>query len=65
MNSHAHAILELPAPKEVSNFWDLNLSAFFSSQDFSRFTREREEREKMKMKINTLPCRLRIVLNLF
>ena len=24
MNSHAHVILELPAPKEVSNFWDLN-----------------------------------------
>ena len=26
MNSHAHVILELPAPKEVSMIWDLNLS---------------------------------------
>ena len=40
--SHAHVILELPAPKEVSNFWDLNLSASFSSQGFSRFTRSRD-----------------------
>ena len=42
MNSHAHVILELPAPKEVSMIWDLNLSASFSSQDFSRFTRSRD-----------------------
>ena len=35
MNSHAHVILELPAPKEVSMIWDLNLSASFSSQAFS------------------------------
>ena len=42
MNSHAHVILELPAPKEVSVLWDLNLSASFSSQDFSRFTRSRD-----------------------
>ncbi len=41
MNSHAHAILEPPAPNEVSNFWDSNLSAAFSGQDFSRFTRSR------------------------
>ena len=34
MNSHAHVILELPAPKEVSMIWDLNLSASFTSQDF-------------------------------
>jgi hypothetical protein len=33
MSSHAHVILELPAPKEVSMIWDLNLSASFSSQD--------------------------------
>ena len=42
MNSHAHVTLELPAPKEVSMIWDLNLSASFSSQDFSRFTRSKE-----------------------
>ena len=42
MNSHAHVILELPAPKEASFIWDLNLSAYSSSQDFSRFTRSRE-----------------------
>jgi hypothetical protein len=42
MNSHAHVILELPAPIEVSNNWDLNLSASFSSQEFSRCTRSRE-----------------------
>ena len=49
MNSHAHVILELPAPKEVSMIWDLNLSASFSGQDFSRFTRSRErEREKIE-----------------
>ena len=35
MNSHAHVILELPAPKEVSMIWDLNLSASFSSQHVS------------------------------
>ncbi len=49
MNSHAHVIQELPAPKEVIMIWDLNLSASFSSHAFSRFTREREsvyEREK-------------------
>ncbi len=32
MNSHAHVVLELPAPKEVSMIWDLNLPASFSSQ---------------------------------
>jgi hypothetical protein len=42
MNSHAHVILELPAPKEVSMIWYLNLSVSFSSQDFSRFTRSRD-----------------------
>ena len=42
MSSHAHMILELPAPNEVSNFWDLNLSASFSIQDFSRSTRSRD-----------------------
>ena len=42
MNSHAHVILELPAPKEVSMIWDLNLSASVCSQDFSRFTRNRD-----------------------
>ena len=42
MNSHAHVILELPAPKEVSMIWDLNLSASFNSQAFSRCTRNRE-----------------------
>ena len=42
MNSHAHVILELPAPKEVSMIWDLNLSDSFSSQRFSRFTRSRD-----------------------
>ena len=42
MNSHAHVILELPAPKEASMIWDLNLSGSCSSQDFSRFTRSRE-----------------------
>ena len=31
----------LPAPKEVTHRWDLNLSASFSSQDFSWFTRSR------------------------
>ncbi len=41
MNSHAPAILELPAPKEVSILWDLNLSAASSSQDYSRSTRTR------------------------
>ena len=35
MNSHAHVVLELPAPKEVSMIWDLNLSASFSSQHVS------------------------------
>ena len=42
MNSHAHVILELPEPKEVSMIWDLNRSASFSSKDFSRCTRRRE-----------------------
>jgi hypothetical protein len=42
MNSHAHVILELPAPKNVSNFWNLHLSASFSSQGFSRVTRSRD-----------------------
>ena len=42
MNSHAHTILELPAPKEVSMIWDLNMSASFSGQEFSRFTRSRD-----------------------
>ena len=42
MSSHAHVILEVPAPKEVSSFWDLNLSASFSSQGVSRFTRSRD-----------------------
>ena len=50
MNSHAHVILELPAPKEVSNFWDLN-------------DRERE-RFKIFEDLNTLPCRVRVVFNL-
>ena len=40
MNSHAHVILELPAPKEVSMISDLNLSASFSSQDFFTFHQE-------------------------
>ena len=44
MTSHAQAILELPAPKEVSMIWDLNLSASFSSQHFSRFTRSRDRK---------------------
>jgi hypothetical protein len=39
---HAHVILELTAPKEVSMIWDLNRSASFSSQDFSSFTRSRD-----------------------
>jgi hypothetical protein len=42
MNSHAHVILALPAPKEVSMIWELNLSASFSSQHFSRFSRSME-----------------------
>jgi hypothetical protein len=42
MHSLAHVILELPAPKEVSMIWDLNLCASFSSQDVSRFTRSRD-----------------------
>ena len=42
MNSHAHVILELPAPKEVSLIWDINLSASSSSQDFSRLTGSRD-----------------------
>jgi hypothetical protein len=42
MNSHAHVILELPAPKEVSMIWDLNLPASFNSQAFARCTRNRE-----------------------
>jgi hypothetical protein len=33
-------ILELPAPKEVSLIWDLNLSASSSSQDFFTFDQE-------------------------
>ena len=41
MNSHALVTLALPAPKEVSMIWDLNLSASSSSQDFSRSTRTR------------------------
>ncbi len=57
MSSHAHMILELPAPKQVSNFWDLNLSASFSGQGFSRFTRKRvrarvrERERRLKIKI--------------
>ena len=51
MNSHAHVILELPAPKEVSIIWDLNLSASFSSQDFSRFTRSRERQSAISTPI--------------
>ena len=43
MNSHAHVIVELPAPKEVSMLLDLNLSTSFSSQDASRLERERLE----------------------
>ena len=35
-------ILELPAPKEVSMIWDLNLTASSSSQGFSLFTRSRD-----------------------
>ncbi len=85
MNSHAHVILELHAPKEVSLSWDLNLSASFSSQDFSRFTKSRarqsatntpsyrweseraseREREGRFEDLNTLPCRVRVVFNLF
>ncbi len=42
MNSYAHLILGLPALKEVSILWDLNLSAFSSSQDISRSTRTRD-----------------------
>ena len=42
MSSHAHVRLELPAPKEVSMLWDLNMSASSSSQDFSRSTRTRD-----------------------
>ncbi len=42
MNSHAHVTLELPAPKEVRMIWDLNLSASFSCQNFSRFTKSRD-----------------------
>ncbi len=41
MNSHAHVILQLRAPKEVSIIWDLNLSA----------ERERENMMMMKIKI--------------
>ena len=40
MNSHAHMILELPAPKEVSLIWDLNMSASASSQDFFTFDQD-------------------------
>ena len=60
MNSHAHAILELPVPKEVSMIWDLNLSASFSSQEG-----ERERDLTILEDLNTLPCRVRVVLNLF
>jgi hypothetical protein len=42
MNSRAHVILELPAPKEVSMILDQNLSAPVSSQDCSRFTMSRK-----------------------
>ncbi len=42
MNSHAHVILELPALKEVTMLWDLDLSASFSSQGVSRCPRSRE-----------------------
>ncbi len=42
MKSHATMIAELPAPKEVSIVWDLNLSASSSSQDVPRLTRIRD-----------------------
>ena len=53
MSSHAHVILELPAPKEVSHIWDLNLSASFSSLDVPHFTRSRERQSAT----NTPPYR--------
>ncbi len=40
MNSQAHVIPEVPAPKEVSLTWDHNLSASSSSQDFFTFDQE-------------------------
>ncbi len=40
MNSHAHMILELPAPNEVSILWDLDLLAFSSSQDLFTFDQD-------------------------
>ena len=43
MNLHAHAILELPAPKEVSMIWDLNLYVSFSKE------RERERERRWKI----------------
>ena len=50
MTSHAHVIIALPAPKEVSLLWDL------------RERKREREREKEKMKIadsNNLSCRVR------
>ena len=51
MNSHAHVILELPAPKEVSMIWDLNLSASFRGQERQREREREREREKEREKI--------------
>ena len=65
MNSHAHAILELPAPNEVSMIWDLKLSVSFSGEREREREREREkERERRFEDLNTLPCRVRVVFNL-
>ena len=44
MNSHAHAILELPAPKEVSILWDLTLSERERERE-----REREDLKDLKI----------------
>ena len=51
MNSHAHVILELPAAKEVSILWDLNLSVSSRSQDVRERQKERkrEREEDLKM----------------
>ena len=42
MNSHAHVILELPAPKEVSLLWDLRERKRERETDRERLERERD-----------------------
>ena len=44
MNSHAHAILELPARYEVSILWDLNLEMRERAKERER-ERERERED--------------------